>query len=81
MLGKTRCLVRLARSQSSDIDRSSRISVGTASDASERRVVARADWTAGEANPRFVVTSLTPEEHEARQSMKRLYCARGEVEN
>ena len=31
-----------------------------------RRVVAKAEWTGGEANPRFVVTSLTREEHEAR---------------
>ena len=30
-----------------------------------RRVVAKAEWTGGEANPRFVVTSLTREEHEA----------------
>lgn len=29
----------------------------------ERRVVAKAEWTGGEANPRFVVTSLTREEH------------------
>ena len=27
----------------------------------ERRVVAKAEWTQGEANPRFVVTSLKPE--------------------
>src|SRR5437762_3878251 len=29
----------------------------------ERRVVAKAEWTGGEANPRFVVTSLAREEH------------------
>jgi len=47
----------------------------------ERRVVAKAEWTAGEANPRFVVTSLTREEHEARHLYEKLYCARGEMEN
>ena len=47
----------------------------------ERRVVAKAEWTAGEANPRFVVTSLAPEEHEARHLYEKLYCARGEMEN
>jgi hypothetical protein len=29
----------------------------------ERRVVAKAEWTEGKANPRFVVTSLAREEH------------------
>jgi hypothetical protein len=47
----------------------------------ERRVVAKAEWAAGEANPRFVVTSLTREEHEARHLYEKLYCARGEMEN
>jgi len=28
--------------------------------------VAKAEWTAGKANPRFVVTSLARAEHEAR---------------
>jgi len=46
-----------------------------------RRVVAKAEWTGGEANPRFVVTSLTREEHEARHLYEKLYCARGEMEN
>ena len=46
-----------------------------------RRVVAKAEWTGGEANPRFVVTSLTSEEHEARHLYEKLYCARGEMEN
>ena len=40
-----------------------------------------AEWTAGEANPRFVVTSLTRQEHEARHLYERLYRARGEMEN
>jgi hypothetical protein len=47
----------------------------------ERRVVAKAEGTAGEANPRFVVTSLAREEHEARHLYEKLYCARGEMEN
>jgi hypothetical protein len=47
----------------------------------ERRVVAKAEWTEGKANPRFVVTSLSREEHEARHLYEKLYCARGEMEN
>jgi hypothetical protein len=47
----------------------------------ERRVVAKAEWTRGEANPRFVVTSLARQEHEARHLYEKLYCARGEMEN
>jgi Transposase DDE domain group 1 len=47
----------------------------------ERRVVAKAEWTEGKANPRFVVTSLAREEHEARHLYEKLYCARGEMEN
>jgi len=46
-----------------------------------RRVVAKAEWTQGEANPRFVVTSLAPEENEARFLYETIYCARGEMEN
>jgi hypothetical protein len=44
-------------------------------------VVAKAEWTGGEANPRFVVTSLTRREVKARQLYEDLYCARGEMEN
>jgi len=47
----------------------------------DRRVVAKAEWTGGAANPRFVVTSLTREEHEARHLYEKVYCARGEMEN
>jgi hypothetical protein len=36
-----------------------------------RRVVAKAEWTVGEANPRFVVTSLAREDHEARHLYER----------
>ena len=46
-----------------------------------RRVVAKAEVTQGETNPRFVVTSLTREEAKARYLYEKLYCARGEMEN
>jgi hypothetical protein len=46
-----------------------------------RRVVAKAEWTRGEANPRFVVTSLKLAEADARTLYERIYCARGEMEN
>jgi Transposase DDE domain group 1 len=46
-----------------------------------RRVVAKAEWTQGEANPRFIVTSLRRTEVGARQLYEDVYCARGEMEN
>ena len=46
-----------------------------------RRVVGKAEWTRGEANPRFVVTSLKPRECDARIPYERIYCARGDMEN
>jgi hypothetical protein len=50
-----------------------------------RRVVAKAEWMPhrGEngANPRFVVTSLSAKEVEARTLYERVYCARGDMEN
>ncbi|MER8887293.1 IS1380 family transposase [Mesorhizobium sp. M0816] len=46
-----------------------------------RRVVAKAEWTQGAANPRFVVTSLAAEAWSARSLYEDLYCARGEMEN
>lgn len=46
-----------------------------------RRVVGKAEHTQGEANPRFVVTSLSQERAEARALYEDLYCARGEMEN
>jgi Transposase DDE domain group 1 len=51
----------------------------------ERRVIAKAewhqgrDWIKGEANPRFIVTSLT--DGEDRHLYEHVYCARGEMEN
>ena len=47
----------------------------------ERRVVAKAEVTGGDANPRFVVTSLKPAEIGARYLYQQVYCARGEMEN
>ncbi|HKG99489.1 MAG TPA: IS1380 family transposase [Bradyrhizobium sp.] len=46
-----------------------------------RRVVAKAEWTQGEANPRFVVTSLTRAECKAKHLYEKVYCARGDMEN
>jgi hypothetical protein len=46
-----------------------------------RRVVAKAEWTRGEANPRFIVTSLKPSAWRAKALYEDLYCARGDMEN
>jgi hypothetical protein len=46
-----------------------------------RRVVGKAEVTGGDANPRFVVTSLKPAEVSARYLYEVIYCARGEMEN
>jgi len=46
-----------------------------------RRVVAKAEYLNKGPNPRFVVTSLSPTEWEARALYEQLYCARGEMEN
>jgi len=46
-----------------------------------RRVVAKAEWTSGEANPRFIVTSLKRGECQARHLYEKIYCARGDMEN
>jgi hypothetical protein len=46
-----------------------------------RRVIGKAEWTQGEANPRFIVTSLKPAEIDARRLYEVIYCARGEMEN
>jgi hypothetical protein len=47
----------------------------------ERRVVAKAEFTTGEANPRFVVTSLKRSECKAKYLYENVYCARGDMEN
>jgi hypothetical protein len=46
-----------------------------------RRVIGKAEWTKGEANPRFLVTSLKPDAWAARPLYEDLYCQRGEMEN
>jgi hypothetical protein len=46
-----------------------------------RRVIAKAEVTGGEANPRFVVTSLKRRECKPKYLYEKLYCARGEMEN
>ena len=46
-----------------------------------RRVIGKAEWTRGEANPRFVVTSLKKAEANGRFLYEKVYCARGEMEN
>ena len=46
-----------------------------------RRVVAKAEWTGGGANPRFVVTFLKPAECDARRLYEEVYCGRGDMEN
>ena len=46
-----------------------------------RRVVAKAEYLAKGANPRFVVTSLRAEQAPGQQLYETIYCARGEMEN
>jgi len=46
-----------------------------------RRVIGKAEHIGDKANPRFIVTSLSREEWEAKPLYERLYCARGEMEN
>ena len=46
-----------------------------------RRVIGKAEWTKGEANPRFIVTSLRKVETNGRFLYEKVYCARGDMEN
>jgi len=46
-----------------------------------RRVIGKAEHLSKGDNPRFVVTSLPPEEVDARTLYERDYCARGDMEN
>ena len=48
---------------------------------SERRVVAKAEYLDKGENPRFVVTSLSPEAWPDQALYEKFYCARGEMEN
>jgi len=47
----------------------------------ERRVIGKAEHLAKGENPRFVVTTLSTEEWDARRLYEDLYCARGDMEN
>jgi hypothetical protein len=47
----------------------------------QRRVIAKAEWTKGDANPRFIVTSMTAADGDGRHLYEQVYCARGEMEN
>ena len=47
----------------------------------ERRVIGKAEFLEKGANPRFVVTSLSPERLDARALYEDFYCARGDMEN
>ena len=47
----------------------------------KRRVIGKAEFTDGEANPRFVVTSLRRTECKPKFLYEKIYCARGEMEN
>jgi hypothetical protein len=46
-----------------------------------RRVIGKAEWTKGEANPRFIVTSLDQAEVAGQVLYEDIYCARGDMEN
>ena len=47
----------------------------------KRRVIGKAEWTKGEANPRFIVTSLDKEQIDAQTLYEDIYCVRGDMEN
>ena len=47
----------------------------------ERRVIGKAEHLAKGENPRFVVTTLSTEDWDARSLYEDLYCARGDMEN
>jgi hypothetical protein len=47
----------------------------------KRRVIGKAERTKGEANPRFIVTSLDGSAIAARALYEDIYCARGDMEN
>ena len=44
-------------------------------------MIGKAEWTQGEANPRFIVTSLSKAETNGRFLYEKVYCARGDMEN
>ena len=46
-----------------------------------RRIIAKAEYTEGKENPRFIVTNLPATLHDQRSLYEEVYCARGEMEN
>jgi hypothetical protein len=46
-----------------------------------RRVIGKAEWMLKGSNPRFIVTSLKPDQWGAKSLYEDLYCARGDMEN
>lgn len=46
-----------------------------------RWVIGKAEWTRGQANPRFIITNENPCGFEARQLYEQDYCGRGDMEN
>jgi hypothetical protein len=47
----------------------------------KRRVIGKAEWTQGEANPRFIVTNVPAAFGAPRFLYETIYCQRGEMEN
>jgi hypothetical protein len=47
----------------------------------KRRVIGKAEWTQGDANPRFIVTNLAHDQGDPRFLYEHIYCQRGEMEN
>lgn len=46
-----------------------------------RWVIGKAEWTQGEANPRFIITNKTPLCFDPRELYEKEYCGRGDMEN
>jgi hypothetical protein len=46
-----------------------------------RWVIGKAEWTQGEANPRFIITNENPCQFQAQELYEQDYCGRGEMEN
>ena len=44
-------------------------------------MIGKTEWTQGEANPRFIVTSLSKAETNGGFLYEKVYCARGDMEN
>ena len=44
-------------------------------------MIGKAEWTQGEANPRFIVTNVDPAFGAAKFLYEHVYCQRGEMEN